>query len=664
MQTTAHRIDTIVEYLKTKKYFDLVCSVAGNWDMVFPFDPTKNKAIGKIFVETDDQFPVLVKAAIVSIVREMGWNYKTPIENALQNLTIQLWDAETIKMHQWNSKYEGKPVAVRCIVLGMDKQETYTKSIVARCGECNNEEIVFPDTLTGHLPLSIPCTTPECVERKLKLAYDNHTIKSGDVQDILIQEPIEEAVHGNPRIFDCQIKDHDVMHTFLGQHKKVIGIFRSAIKPTRHKPTNKVVIQALSMIDLEDVDPVMPTEEEHIKIKELVKDENFIGTLTKSFAPEIYGEKLAKLCVIIALTGGTRVGRLRGLINAILIGDPSTGKTKLLEYIPVIAQKSAYANGRMATGAGLTIGIDKLADGRKFPRAGPIPLCSGGFVGLDELGQLQPSDLSALHECMESGKITFAKAGYNFTLSADTTIIGAANPKGDRYDTDYSIVDNINLHETILSRFDLKVLMRDIPNAIEDEKQIEHIAKMRTGQLLEGVLEMRFLMAYLNYCRKIKPKFDHTGIKLIKDFYHTLRTLKNPKGSIPIDKRTYESLYRASTAFAKLYLSETVNTYHVKMAISLYKECLQSFGQETENVMHQLPLTSLITNREQAFIFTWRTLEKQSENNFISESEFVNKLHLVYPDYYPSIQAAQDAFNKKFETTKEIVQTAGKYKLI
>jgi DNA replication licensing factor MCM4 len=54
-----------------------------------------------------------------------------------------------------------------------------------------------------------------------------------------------------------------------------------------------------------------------------------------------------------------------------------------------------------------------------------------------------------------------AKAGIVSQLNARTAVLAAANPKGSRYNSKKSVVDNINLPPTILSRFDLIYLMLD-----------------------------------------------------------------------------------------------------------------------------------------------------------------------------------------------------------
>ena len=73
---------------------------------------------------------------------------------------------------------------------------------------------------------------------------------------------------------------------------------------------------------------------------------------------------------------------------------------------------------------------------------------------------------SILHEAMEQQSISIAKAGIICTLNARTSILASANPVESRYNPRLSVVDNIQLPPTLLSRFDLIYLVLDHPNKV------------------------------------------------------------------------------------------------------------------------------------------------------------------------------------------------------
>eukprot|EP00976_Prorocentrum_cordatum_P055387 1118034-Prorocentrum_minimum.AAC.1 len=62
---------------------------------------------------------------------------------------------------------------------------------------------------------------------------------------------------------------------------------------------------------------------------------------------------------------------------------------------------------------------------------------------------------------MEQQTVSVAKAGIIATLNARTSVLASANPVGSRYNPNMTVVDNIQLPPTLLSRFDLIYLLLD-----------------------------------------------------------------------------------------------------------------------------------------------------------------------------------------------------------
>jgi DNA replication licensing factor MCM4 len=83
-----------------------------------------------------------------------------------------------------------------------------------------------------------------------------------------------------------------------------------------------------------------------------------------------------------------------------------------------------------------------------------------------------------LHEAMEQQTVSVAKAGIICTLNARTAILAAANPVNSKYDPKLSVVDNIKLPPTLLSRFDLIYLVLDRQNDAHDRRLANHIVSL------------------------------------------------------------------------------------------------------------------------------------------------------------------------------------------
>ena len=90
---------------------------------------------------------------------------------------------------------------------------------------------------------------------------------------------------------------------------------------------------------------------------------------------------------------------------------------------------------------------------------------------------------------------TLNKIGSNLTLPAKTVIIAAANPRTSKYNTGLSVSQNINMPDSLLSRFDLIFLIRDIADKDIDIKKLRHISKVRQNKNDCEVLDMMDMVA-------------------------------------------------------------------------------------------------------------------------------------------------------------------------
>jgi DNA replicative helicase MCM subunit Mcm2 (Cdc46/Mcm family) len=82
--------------------------------------------------------------------------------------------------------------------------------------------------------------------------------------------------------------------------------------------------------------------------------------------------------------------------------------------------------------------------------------------------------------------VSIAKAGIICTLNARTAILASANPQHSRYDPTLSVVENLQLPPTLLSRFDLIYLILDRPDAQSDRRLARHLIGLyQAGQRAE-----------------------------------------------------------------------------------------------------------------------------------------------------------------------------------
>lgn len=122
----------------------------------------------------------------------------------------------------------------------------------------------------------------------------------------------------------------------------------------------------------------------------------------------------------------------RFIANGII--SHNTSKTTMLMYIKSLAPKCIYVSGKGTSGVGLTASAEKDEFGEGWVlKAGAMVLASGGQVNIDEVDKMDENDRVAMHEALESGQISIAKAGIVTTFKARTAVLAAANPKLGRF---------------------------------------------------------------------------------------------------------------------------------------------------------------------------------------------------------------------------------------
>jgi DNA replicative helicase MCM subunit Mcm2 (Cdc46/Mcm family) len=95
--------------------------------------------------------------------------------------------------------------------------------------------------------------------------------------------------------------------------------------------------------------------------------------------------------------------------------------------------------------------------------------------------RMRPADRVAIHEAMEQQTISIAKAGITTVLNSRSSVLAAANPVFGRYDDLKSASENIDLMTTILSRFDLIFLVRDVRDEDRDRMICRHVMGVHIG---------------------------------------------------------------------------------------------------------------------------------------------------------------------------------------
>ena len=184
--------------------------------------------------------------------------------------------------------------------------------------------------------------------------------------------------------------------------------------------------------------------------------------------------------------------------------------------------------------------------------------------------------------------ITVSKANIQATLQCRTSILAAGNPKFGRFDPYRSVGEQIEISDTLISRFDLLFPVKDIPDRSKDKKLSDHIMSMHTDPKDHvGEVSMERLRNFIAYAkRNVHPRITEDAQKILKDFYVDTRqqgSSDDGLSKVPITARQLEALIRLSEASARLRLKDTVDEDDAQRAIDLLTYSLKKIGVINES---------------------------------------------------------------------------------
>jgi DNA replication licensing factor MCM3 len=468
-----------------------------------------------------------------------------------------------------------------------------------------------------------------------------------DYQTISLQEMPERAPMGQlPRSVEL-VLEHDLVDRIKpGDRVMVVGVFRAlATAANSGQQSTSGVFRTVVLVNTvqilgRDVSHLVFSTHDVRTIRSLAKRPDILNVLGRSISPSIHGHAVIKKALALQLLSGVEKNlengtHLRGDVNILMVGDPSTAKSQLLRSAMMIAPLAVSTTGKGSSGVGLTAAVTTDPDTRERRlEAGAMVLADRGLVCVDEFDKMGENDRVAIHEAMEQQTVTIAKAGIHASLNARCSVLAAANPVYGQYDRRRRIQENIGLPDSLLSRFDLLFVVLDQIDPELDRRIATHVVRGHryrgeTGQVghdsdyddddsddddvyedaesrakvhsvwqrnrhqtashggdddddddphSSDVLQHEFLRKFLHFAKtRISPVLTEGAREFIAHRYAEMRARQDER-TLPITARSLETVIRLATAHAKARLSDTVEAEpdcHVAMDIlsfALYHE--------------------------------------------------------------------------------------------
>ncbi|MDR4490840.1 MAG: minichromosome maintenance protein MCM [Candidatus Nitrosocosmicus sp.] len=618
---TSNLIEAFLRSYKDKKtgqykYFNHISTIAFSSEAVFNLDfddvfsYTDSDSFVNIFYEDIDKALEATKEAVESVIYEINSDYKSA--NSALVVRVSGFDISR-SFREIDADLIDKMVTIDAIVNRSSKKKPWLLASVYKCKECGQANYAQHNKIVKKC---LGCESNKLVFDKKNSKYVGHkTIQVQELPENLppgqLPEKLNVSLYGNDLVNKCRPGDRIKM-TCIVRLDYDTNTLRDLEKPDplgiqgkNFGTTFEMVLDANNIEKLDSFNSLanggsnssVLTDSDIEKITALRNNYDLPQKLVNSFAPHIYGHEIHKEAILLMIVGSiTRDGN-RGDSNILFVGDAGLAKSEMLKFAMKITPRGLYTTGGGSSAAGLTAAVVKDKSGAMMLEAGAVVMADQGLCCIDEFDKLKGDDRAKLHEAMEQQTCSIAKGGIVATLNARTSILAAANPINSVYDPLENIVANTGLPPTIISRFDLIYVLKDVINMEDDSAVADYVLgipstnnKQQLVMKQYGSFDAEFLSKYIMYVKHYQKELPELTIEAkmdIKYYYNMLRQRaekdsNNAVQSMTVTPRIIKALERLSIARARLLLKDKVTIRETDRAKFLMNQMFKSFGIDIE----------------------------------------------------------------------------------